>query len=63
MLVVFNYVYLYKYRTFTSIKGNSVHDTPYKNTAQSFPETGVVDTSVYEPRSPTRVVSCKLLLW
>lgn len=33
-----NYVYAYKYSTFTSIKVNNVHNTPYKNSVQSFPD-------------------------
>jgi len=50
-----NYVYIYKYSTFTSIKVNNVHNTPYKNPVQSFPETCVVDTRVRGSGSPTIV--------
>jgi len=50
-----NYVYTYKYSTFTNIKVNSVHNTPYKNSAQSLPETGVLDKSVRGSRAPTGV--------
>jgi len=33
-----NYVYTYKCSTFTSIKGNSLSDTPYKNLHSRFPK-------------------------
>ena len=41
-----NYVYLHKHTTFISIKINNVHNMPYKNPVQSFPETCVVSTRV-----------------
>jgi len=50
-----NYVYTYKYSTFTNIKVNSVHNTPYKNSVQPFHETCVVDTGVHGSRLPTIV--------
>jgi len=50
-----NYVYIYKYSTFTSIKVNNVHNTPYKNPAHSFSETCVFDKSVRGPMSSTVV--------
>jgi len=44
-----------KYSAFTNTKVNSVHDTLYKNPAQSFPETYVVDKSVHGSGSPVGV--------
>jgi len=57
-----NYVYVYKYSMFTSIKVNNVHNTPYKNSVQPFHETVVIDTSVRGSSSPCRGVSYKFLL-
>jgi len=50
-----NYVYTYKRSMFTSIEINNVHNTPYKNPVQLFPETRVVDVSVCVSMSPTGV--------
>jgi len=50
-----NYVYDYKYSTFTISKVNNVHNTPYKNPVHAFHETCVVDTSVRGSRSPAGV--------
>jgi len=50
-----NYVYTYKYSTFTISKVNNVHNTLYKNTAHSFPETCVFDKSVRGSMSPVGV--------